>query len=147
MRGEPQILTKMAEALGLGANVVALVVVAAQLLKKTHETFSAIKDGPEIVKRVTNQVNQLYWIMEGLKTNKAALEDYALAGQLKLFFDEISSAAALVEKLQLSPADRRSGRLWKRLRAFLGDKDLERLNAQLTGIATSLTLRLQGASK
>ncbi|KAK8057368.1 ankyrin repeat-containing domain protein [Apiospora saccharicola] len=136
----------MAEALGLGANVVAFVVVAAQLAKKTHETFSAIKDGPEIVQRVASQVNQVYWILEGLKKHRAALEDPALAGHLQICFNEISSAAALIEKLQLSPAERRGGRLWKRLRTFLNEKDLERLNAQLTGIATTLTLRMQGAS-
>ncbi|KAK8108967.1 hypothetical protein PG984_014768 [Apiospora sp. TS-2023a] len=136
----------MAEALGLGANVVAFVVVAAQLTKKTYETFSTIKDGPEIVRRVTDQVNQLYWILEGLKTNRAALQDPSLAGHLQLCISEISSAAPLIEKLQLSPEERRSGRLWKRLRTFLGEKDLERLNTQLSGIATSLTLRMQGAA-
>ncbi|KAK7909080.1 hypothetical protein PG985_014958 [Apiospora marii] len=136
----------MAEALGLGANVVSFVVVAAQLAKKTYETFSAIKDGPEIVRRVASQINQVYWILEGLRNNKAALDDPALAGHLQVCFNEMSSAAVLVEKLQLSPAERRGGRLWKRLRTFLGEKDLERLNQQLIGVASSLNLRMQGAS-
>ncbi|KAK8091681.1 hypothetical protein PG997_002042 [Apiospora hydei] len=83
----------MAEALSLGANVIAFVVVAAQLAKKTYETFSAITDGPEIVKRVASRVNQIHWILEGLKDNKTALEDSALAGHLQLCFDEIRKSS------------------------------------------------------
>lgn len=40
------------EAIGVGANVLAFILLGLKSAKFIHETLSAVKDGPEIVQRV-----------------------------------------------------------------------------------------------
>ncbi|OTA76188.1 hypothetical protein M434DRAFT_402543 [Hypoxylon sp. CO27-5] len=134
------------EAIGAGANVLAFVLLALKSAKTAYETLSAIKDGPQIVKQVAGNINQLCWILENLKASRAAAEDISLEGHLKICHEELRVAASWIEKLQISPTERQSGRLWRRLKSFLSEKDLERFNIQLIGHVTTLNLRLQGIS-
>jgi hypothetical protein len=47
------------EAIGPGANVLAFVVLALKMGKTAYETFSAIKDGPDVVQKLANNMSQL----------------------------------------------------------------------------------------
>ncbi|KAI0840332.1 ankyrin [Hypoxylon sp. FL0890] len=134
------------EAIGTGANVLAFVLLALKSAKTAYETLSAIKDGPQIIRQAANTINQLHWILENLKHSHAAAEDVGLLGHLRICCDELELAASHVGKLQISPTERQSGRLWRRLKSFLSEKDLERLNTRLMGHVTTLNLRLQGIS-
>ncbi|OTA60082.1 ankyrin [Hypoxylon sp. EC38] len=134
------------EAIGAGANVLAFVLLTLKSAKTAYETLSAIKDGPQIVKQVAGNINQLCWILENLKASRAAAEDISLVSHLKVCHEELRVAASWIEKLQISPTERQSGRLWRRLKSFFSEKDLERFNIQLIGHVTTLNLRLQGIS-
>ncbi|KAI9154913.1 Palmitoyltransferase akr1 [Paramyrothecium foliicola] len=134
------------EAVGAGASVMTLVVVALQVAKRTYETLSSIKDGPDIVIKVASRFNQIFWILENLRRSRVALHDAALAQHLELCVAELRTASELVQKLQPPPHGPSSGRLWKRLRTFLNEGDLERINVQLIGLITTLNLRLHSVS-
>ncbi|KAI1454940.1 hypothetical protein F4805DRAFT_438037 [Annulohypoxylon moriforme] len=133
------------EAVGVGANVLAFVLLALKSAKTSYETISAIKDGPEIVRQVAANINQFYWILYGLRNSPAAIDD-SLMGHLKTCCEQLNSAASFIEKLQISPSERRAGRFWRRLKAFLGEKDLDQLNVQLTMNIGILNLKLQDIS-
>lgn len=66
-----------------------------------------------------------------------------MLGHLKICCDKLDSAASFIKKLQITPGERHTGKLWKRLRVFLSEKDLEQLNDQLTLDVVILQLRLQ----
>ncbi|KAI1410600.1 ankyrin [Hypoxylon sp. FL1857] len=134
------------EAIGAGANLLAFVLFALKSAKTAYETLSAIKDGPQIVKQVANTVNQLCWILENIKESRVSAEDVSLLGHLRICREDLELAASWIEKLQISSIERQSGRLWRRLKCFLSEKDLERFNTQLIGHVTTLNLRLQGTS-
>ncbi|KAI2468980.1 ankyrin [Annulohypoxylon bovei var. microspora] len=134
------------DAIGVGANVIAFVVIALKAAKTTYETLSAVKDGPKIVKQVADRINQLYWILDGLKKSLTVVEDASIMGHLRICCEELNSAAEFIEGLQISSGDRHVGKIWRKLKTFLGEKDLERLNDQLTSHVTIFNLRLQGIS-
>ncbi|KAI0902062.1 ankyrin [Annulohypoxylon nitens] len=134
------------EAIGAGANILSFVVLALNTAKTTYETLSAVKDGPEIVKRVTANVNQLYRILLNLEKSRIAINDHSVLGHLKICCDQLDSASSFIKKLQITPGERRTGKLWKRLRTFLSEKDLEKLSDNLTLDVAILQLRLQNTS-
>ncbi|KAI1213181.1 ankyrin [Annulohypoxylon truncatum] len=134
------------EAIGVGANVLAFVVLALKAAKTTYETLSAVKDGPEIVRHVAANVNQLYWILDGLQRSRVAIDDNSLAGHLQESCKKLNLAASFIEKLQIPPGERHAGKIWKRLKTFFSEKELERLNDELAYLVGILHLRLQGIS-
>ncbi|CAJ2504425.1 Uu.00g118190.m01.CDS01 [Anthostomella pinea] len=135
------------EAIGAGANVAAFVVIGLQLAKNVYKTLSTIKDGPAIVQRVANDVNQLHWILEQLRHSQAAVHDASLAGHIGLCVQELSSVADTVQKLQFSSNELTTGNMWKRFKSFLDEKSLDMISAQVTRHAASLSLRLNIISR
>ncbi|TGJ81434.1 hypothetical protein E0Z10_g7345 [Xylaria hypoxylon] len=130
------------EALSLSANVAAFVVVAAQLSTVLYTTFSSIKDGPDNVRRVTAHLLQLHGVLEQLRCSSLASSDTALAGHVGLCVLDLNSLADNVQKLQLTPYEARTGRLWKRFKSFLDEKKLDRICDQIVAHTGTLSLRL-----
>ncbi|KAJ3471643.1 hypothetical protein MRS44_001742 [Fusarium solani] len=110
------------EAIGGGANVLAFVVLGIKSAKLTHDTLSAISDGPARVRNLAAGFLQLHWILEQLLQCRAAATDTALHGQAR--------------QCCLS-RERATGRFWKRLKAAISESDLEKLglwHATLTDV-------------
>ncbi|KAH9904499.1 hypothetical protein F4778DRAFT_732691 [Xylariomycetidae sp. FL2044] len=130
------------ETVSAGASVIAFIGFAAQLAKSTYTTFSTIKDGPRIVSDTANTLLQLYWILEKWKQTRTAINDDALLGHLRLCKDEITAAAAAIERLQFASNDNKSVRLWKKLKVFLKEDELKRLHKNIVMMCSLLSVRL-----
>ncbi|RWA07939.1 hypothetical protein EKO27_g7150 [Xylaria grammica] len=130
------------EAFGLGANVAAFVVIAAQLSKVLYTTFSSIKDGPDNARKVAAHLLQLHGVLEQLRHSSLASQDTALVGHVGLCVSDLNSLADDVQKLQLTPDEARTGRLWKRFKSFLDEKKLDRICDQIVAHTGTLSLRL-----
>ncbi|KAI3327331.1 ankyrin [Xylariaceae sp. AK1471] len=130
------------EALGMGANVATFVVIAAQTAKFLHNTYSAIKDGPENVRRIADQMLQLHGILEQLKKSRVVTHDTALAGQVELCLRDLVLLAEPVRELQFTASELRTGKIWKRFKLFLNEKRLGDIGAQVEKHAIQLNLRL-----
>ncbi|KAI0412920.1 ankyrin repeat-containing domain protein [Xylaria grammica] len=130
------------EAFGLGANVAAFVVIAAQLSKVLYTTFSSIKDGPDNARKVAAHLLQLHGVLEQLRHSSLASKDTALVGHVGLCVSDLNSLADDVQKLQLTPDEARTGRLWKRFKSFLDEKKLDRICDQIVAHTSTLSLRL-----
>ncbi|KAF4466542.1 hypothetical protein FALBO_6589 [Fusarium albosuccineum] len=130
------------EAVGVGANVLAFVVLGLKCAKEVHNTLSAIKDGPSIVRQLAGELLQLHWILEQLHQSRAATTDSALEGQVRQCYEDLCLLAKPIEKLQVAPQDRITGRFWKRLKVVVSEDDLRRFNNRITQKAAMLSLRL-----
>ncbi|RSM20957.1 hypothetical protein CDV31_000004 [Fusarium ambrosium] len=130
------------EAIGVGANVLAFVVLGIKSAKMAHETLSAIKDGPALVQSVAANFLQLHWILEQLLQCRAAATDPALHGQARQCCEDLDKLAKTIERLQVPPREKATGKFWKRLKAAINENDLKRLDAWAGQQASMLSLRL-----
>ncbi|RSL71618.1 hypothetical protein CEP51_012027 [Fusarium floridanum] len=130
------------EAIGVGANILAFVVLGIKSAKLAHDTLSAIKDGPTLVQSVAANFLQLHWILEQLLQCRAAASDPALHGQARHCYEELDKLAKTIERLQVPPREKATGKFWKRLKAAISENDLKRLDAWAAQQASMLSLRL-----
>ncbi|KAJ3580067.1 hypothetical protein NPX13_g492 [Xylaria arbuscula] len=118
------------EALGVGANAVAFIVLAAQLSKTVYTSFHSIKDGPENVRNTASDILRLHGALETLK-NCPLANDRSLSEQIKTCFLDLSHLAETIQKLQYTSDERRTGRLWKRFRSFIDEKKLDEIRSRV----------------
>ncbi|KAI5458952.1 hypothetical protein BGZ63DRAFT_426265 [Mariannaea sp. PMI_226] len=130
------------EAIGAGANVLAFVVLGLKSAKVVYETFSAIKDGPEIVQQLAKDCRQLHSLLTWVRQSQVAASDPALLQQAQQGAQELQELANSIQNLRLSPADRFSGQCWKRLKVLVKEKDLIRIDNRLLQIALLLSTRI-----
>ncbi|KAI3324204.1 hypothetical protein HD806DRAFT_494427 [Xylariaceae sp. AK1471] len=130
------------EPFGIGANVLTFVLLGIKSAKTIHSILSAVEDGPRIVQQTADDILQLHWILEQLRQSPFTTNDDALKGQLRLCVEQLCSLARAVERLQISPSLGISGRLWKRLRTIISEKDLSVIGAQIARQVNILGLRL-----
>ncbi|KAI8691588.1 hypothetical protein NCS56_00151700 [Fusarium sp. Ph1] len=130
------------EAIGVGANVLAFVVLGIKSAKLTHDTLSAISDGPARVRNLAAGLLQLHWILEQLLQCRAAATDTALHGQARQCCETLGKLATTIERLQVSPGERATGRFWKRLKAAISESDLQKLGHWVAHQTSMLSLRL-----
>ncbi|KAI8719634.1 hypothetical protein NCS52_00744600 [Fusarium sp. LHS14.1] len=138
------------EAIGVGANVLAFVLLSIKSAKVAHDTLSAIKDGPKVVRDLTGNVLQLQGILEKLKEPCTAASTDALdglEGQVRQCTEDLGELAELIQKFQASTRDKFARKLWKRLKVVVGEKDLERFNRQVEQKASLLNVRLSTLSR
>ncbi|KAJ3547985.1 hypothetical protein NM208_g1225 [Fusarium decemcellulare] len=124
------------------ADVLAFVVLGLKCAKEVHNTLSAIKDGPSIVRQLADELLQLHWILEQLRQSRAAALDTALEGQVRQCYEDLCLLAKSIEKLQVAPQERTTGRFWKRLKVVISEDDLCQFNSRVTQKAAMLSLRL-----
>ncbi|KAH7137398.1 hypothetical protein B0J13DRAFT_609452 [Dactylonectria estremocensis] len=130
------------EAIGAGANVLAFVILGLKSAKFVHETLSAMHDGPQIVQQVAQDILQLHWILERLSNSRAAASDTPLVSHAQRCVQDLRVLAETVQKLQPTLSEKATGRLWKRFRTVLSEKDLARISSQVTQNATFLNFRI-----
>ncbi|KAI0857819.1 ankyrin repeat-containing domain protein [Xylaria cubensis] len=130
------------EAIGLGANVVAFVVLAAQLSKKLYITLSAIKDGPNNVRRVSNHLRQLHEVLEQIRHSPLACHDTELTSHVELCVSDLESLFSSVQRLQPTEDESKTDRMWKRFKSFLDESKLDCIREQIVTHVSTLNFRL-----
>ncbi|KAH7023773.1 hypothetical protein EDB80DRAFT_770521 [Ilyonectria destructans] len=127
-----------------GASVVDFLKVALTSAKTIHDVLSAIKDGPEGVERLTNEVAQLQHILErlsqipfGNETDVAEMADLA-----RKCANDVAVFESRLQRLQLSSADCRRARLRRRIQITFSDKDLEQMRDVIRAHVLMLNFRL-----
>ncbi|KAI5468103.1 ankyrin repeat-containing domain protein [Mariannaea sp. PMI_226] len=136
----------MAEAVGAGANVLAFVLLGLKSAKFVYETFSIVKDGPDIVQKLATDVCRLHSILTSLHQSQAAAADQYLLQQAQQCTQELQDLAAHLQTLRLLPGDRFTGNCWKRLKVLLKEKELVRIASQINQHASLLSLRMNTLS-
>ena len=111
-------------------------------LQLIYEALSSIQDGPESVRLAANNVNQLRSILERLQHQQSLTDLDDDEAHLRQCADDVEVIANKLMRLQISPYEKRSGKIWKRIKAALNEKDLDRMNIVIASHSTALNLRL-----
>ncbi|KAK9415363.1 hypothetical protein SUNI508_10553 [Seiridium unicorne] len=128
--------------LSAGASVLAFVGIL-NSLRFIYDTLSAVQDGPENVRVVASQVKQLHSIVEQLQNQKSS-DGLDLATEIHLEQDAavIQQLAGKLSRLQIYPAEKRTGVMWKRIKAALNEKELNKASAVIENCVATLTVQL-----
>ncbi|KAK3374565.1 hypothetical protein B0H63DRAFT_452424 [Podospora didyma] len=123
----------MADPLSTGASAVAFIGLALSSAKAIFDVLSATKDAPRNVEQLTDEVKQLQSILQRFSqlhldselTNSDDLADLATlsSGCSK----DLVNFNAKLQRLGLSPDDRRIGKFWKRIKTAVTEKDMDRI--------------------
>lgn len=133
------------EAISAGASVLTFLTVALGSTKIVYQTLSSVKDGPENVKRTASAVLHLRFLLEDIselsKTDPAAI-DTALSGDVKACAVHLDSFADRLLRLQPVLGERRDGKLWKKFKAFISERELETVREIISEYHGRFTLRM-----
>ncbi|KAI1261938.1 hypothetical protein F5Y18DRAFT_440103 [Xylariaceae sp. FL1019] len=130
------------EAVGAGANVIAFVVLAAQLTKTVYTTFSLIKDGPTNLQSVAKDVLGLHETLELLNGCPMVAHDASLPSLIMDCILDLKPIDDNIRHLRITPGEEKIGRLWKRFKIFLDEKKLDQIRTQVHAHTNALHIRL-----
>ncbi|KAF5692312.1 hypothetical protein FCIRC_50 [Fusarium circinatum] len=134
------------EAVGAGASIVTFVTVAFSVTKSIHSALSAIKDGPQVIRLLTNEIFQLKSILQRLdEISFVSINDIdksQLNGLAKKCEDDLFALNFQLKSLDVANSDGRWDRLWTRLRFSFSEKDLDQVRHVVRGHVQHLTVRL-----
>jgi hypothetical protein len=134
------------EAVGVSASILTFVTVAVSVSKSIHDILSAIKDGPEIIGFLNNEISQLEAILQRLlqvaSLTTGPTDRLELEQLVKRCKDDLVGFEAKLRQLDVSGADGRRGRLWRKLKICLEEKDLDQIRHVVRWHVHLLTLHL-----
>ncbi|KAF4947376.1 hypothetical protein FGADI_10447 [Fusarium gaditjirri] len=134
------------EAVGAGASILTFITVAFSVAQSINSALSAIKDGPEVIRLLTDEIAQLESVLQRLKglsfvsvhdIDRSQLE--ALAKKCK---DDLAELDFRLKSLDISTSDGRRGRLWRKLKLCFSEKELDHIRFVVQGHVQHLTIRL-----
>ena len=128
--------------LSIGAGAVAFITVAVQSAKIIFDIISSIKDSPNHLRDVGRDIEQLRGILSQLLRCRSLIKNDDLAILLQRCSEDISLYARCMGKLRISPTERQTGELWKRLVAVFSEKDVQTMKATIHCHVSSLGLQL-----
>jgi hypothetical protein len=134
------------DAISSGASVLAFVTLAIQSAKTISHLLASIKDAPENVRRAAESVSVVQWALEQLaqfhSAGGAALPQ-GLEAHVKTCSVNLAAFASTLGKLRSLDTDSRGRRVWKRVKAVLNEKDLDKMAATMAAHSSALSLSLQ----
>jgi hypothetical protein len=131
------------DALSAGAGAVAFITLALQSTKVLYEIISAIRDCPKHVQDLGHDVEQLRSILGRLAQYQALLQDdQSLAVLTQRCSDDISLYVCRLQKMRISPTEQRTGKIWKKLKAAISEKDLDAMRFSIHRYVSSLSLQI-----
>lgn len=130
------------EAVGAGANVLAFVTLALATAKNTYTVLDSVRGGPKNVKETADALLKLVNILDQLSKCPAALADSSLQDDARRSIEDLDNFGDKLMRLQATPGEAASSRLWKRFHSFLKEKDLESVKAVIASHYDRFNIRL-----
>lgn len=121
------------EAIGAGASIIAITTVALQSSRAVYETISGIKNGPDEVKELASEVQQLCHLLRQVTEISSKMDDrdaisiselQTVIGQCRQNLDGFQKQ---FDKLKVSSNDRRLSKAWKRVKLVVKKEDFQRM--------------------
>ena len=135
------------EPVGAGASVLTFAAVALSTAKFVYDRLSWIKDGPPSVARTASAIWQFRLLLQQIKQQDTTGTDSALLSEAELCTADLDELAAKVIKLQIMPGERAGGKLWKRLKVFVSEKDLDKISETISRHCGLLNLYLSSSTR
>ncbi|RGP66883.1 hypothetical protein FSPOR_6265 [Fusarium sporotrichioides] len=130
------------EGLGAAASVAQFVLISLKCVKEAHDALSQYKDGPEILKRLINDLLGVQNILEALRQSENVSANTTLDAHIQQSIEGLCSIAEYLVELQATPGDKGGKRLWKHLKIVLSENDMNRIRSGLAQIVNNLNFRL-----
>jgi hypothetical protein len=134
------------EAVGAGASILTFITVAFSVTQSVHSALSAIKDGPQVIRLLTDEISQLKSILQRLKevsfVSIDGIDKSQLSNLAQKCKDDLSTFSSRLESLNVATSDNRQGRLWRKLKLSFSEKDLDQIRHVVRGHVQHLTVRL-----
>lgn len=123
------------EAVGAGASILTFITVAFSVTQSIHSALSAIKDGPEIIRSLTDEIAQLENVLQRSKTLSFVSVDDIDKSQLKRLAekckDDLDKLDSRLRSLDVSTSSGRRGRLWRKLKLSFAEKELDHIRNKI----------------
>ncbi|KAF5963604.1 hypothetical protein FBULB1_13275 [Fusarium bulbicola] len=134
------------EAVGAGASILTFITVAFSVTQSIHSALSAIKDGPQVIRLLTDEISQLKSILQRLnEVSFVSINDIdksQLNSLAKKCKDDLSVLNSRLKSLDVANSDGRGDRLWRKLKLSFSEKDLDQVRHVVRGHVQHLTVRL-----
>nr|CEG05099.1 unnamed protein product [Fusarium clavum] len=134
------------EVVGFSASILTFVGAAITVSKSIHNTLSAIKHGPEIIASLSHEISQLETILQRLSelfsTTATPADRPGLEQLVEKCKNDLVEFETTLRQLDVSGADGRRGRLWRKVKFCLGEKDLDQMRHVVRGHFSVLTIHL-----
>ncbi|KAF5723497.1 hypothetical protein FMUND_1821 [Fusarium mundagurra] len=134
------------EPVGATASILTFVTVAFSATKSIYGALSAIKDGPEILGSINDEISQLQNILQRLlqvvSSTARPADRSKLEQMVKKCRDDLVGFEAKLRKLDVSGANGRRGLLWRKFKICFEEKDLDRMRRSVGSHVQLLTLYL-----
>ncbi|KAF5568500.1 hypothetical protein FPHYL_2748 [Fusarium phyllophilum] len=134
------------EAVGAGASILTFITVAFSVTQSIHSALSAIKDGPEVIRSLTDDITQLKSVLQRLKKLSFVSVDDIDKSQLERLAKKCQGDLAKLDSrlncLDVSTSDGRRGRLWRKLKLCFSEKELDHIRDVVQGHVQHLTIQL-----
>jgi hypothetical protein len=134
------------------ASVVSLIQFTITGLIVIRQTFSSIREGPEIVTDTVKNVHHLLHILKRLESSHAVKEsqDAVLSDVLKSCHADVTRMAQKLEKLDFKASDKMGFKLWRSVKSALKEKELMdfrvRMHRYSSSLATFITIEDRSVS-
>ncbi|KAF5529581.1 hypothetical protein FMEXI_14073 [Fusarium mexicanum] len=134
------------ETVGAGASILTFITVAFSVTQSIHSALSAIKDGPQVIRLLTDEIFQLKSILQRLdEVSFVSINDIdksQLNGLAKKCKDDLSALNSRLKSLDVANSDGRGDRLWRKLKLSFSERDLDQVRHVVRGHVQHLTVRL-----
>ncbi|KAG9502035.1 hypothetical protein J7337_007746 [Fusarium musae] len=134
------------EPVGATASILTFVTVAFSATKSIYGALSAIKDGPEILSSISDEVSQLQSILQRIlqvvSSTARPADRSKLEQMVKKCRDDLLGFEAKLRQLDVAGADGRRGQLWRKFKICFEEKDLDRIRHVIGRHVQLLTLYL-----
>ncbi|KAL5609486.1 hypothetical protein FOVSG1_004167 [Fusarium oxysporum f. sp. vasinfectum] len=129
------------EAIGVGASILTFITFAHSI----HSALSAIKDGPEVIRLLADEIAKLESILQRLNQVSFVsidnIDRSQLEGLAKKCKDDLVKLDSRLKSLDVSTSDGRRGHLWRKLKLCFSEKDLDHIRHVVQGHLQHLTIR------
>ncbi|KAH7212272.1 hypothetical protein DER44DRAFT_214536 [Fusarium oxysporum] len=129
------------EAIGVGASILTFITFAHSI----HSALSAIKDGPEVIRLLADEIAKLESILQRLNQVSFVSIDNIDRSQLeslaKKCKDDLVKLDSRLKSFDVSTSDGRRGHLWRKLKLCFSEKDLDHIRHVVQGHLQHLTIR------
>lgn len=132
------------EPVSAGAGLLTLITFTLQSTKVLYEVVSGIRNGPRKVQRLASDIHRLQSVLTQF-SNCPAVRLAPSEIDLKVIEDcseDVSRYEKVLQKIQISTEDKRTGKAWKKIKAILKKQDLQDISAQMNYHLTELSLQL-----
>ncbi|CVK86118.1 uncharacterized protein FPRN_06318 [Fusarium proliferatum] len=134
------------EAVGAGASILTFITVAFSVTQSIQTALSAIKDGPGVIRSLTDDIAQLQSVLQRLEKLSFVSVDDTDKSQLELLaekcHDDLAKLDSRLKSLDVSTSEGQGGRFLRKLKLCFSEKDLDQIRHIVQGHVLHLGLRL-----